>query len=168
MTAVREIEQRIERSEQFGAANTAYAKPAGVPTDYEQHIRVMFDLLGLAFQTDSTRISTFIMAHDGSNRSYPAIGVSDGHHDLSHHGGNADKKKKIATINQFHVRQFAYFLEKLKSIKEGEGSLLDRCMIVYGSGISDGNTTISPFSWPVAPAARSPRAVTSATRRTRP
>ena len=140
MTAVREIEQRIERAEKFGgAASTDYARPKGVPGDYEQHLRVMFDLLALAFQTDTTRVSTFIVAHDGSNRSYPFIGVSDGHHDLSHHGGNAEKKKKIAAINQFHVRQFAYFLEKLKSIKEGEGTLLDNCMIVYGSGISDGN-----------------------------
>jgi len=139
MTAVREIEQRIERAEKFSAASTDYAKPGGIPGDYEQHLRVMFDLLALAFQTDTTRISTFIIAHDGSNRSYPFIGVSDGHHDLSHHGGNLDKKKKIAAINQFHVRQFAYFLEKLKSIKEGEGTLLDNSMIVYGSGISDGN-----------------------------
>jgi hypothetical protein len=139
MTAVREIEQRIERAEKFGAASTDYPKPAGIPGDYEQHLRVMFDLLALAFQTDTTRISTFIIAHDGSNRSYPFIGVSDGHHDLSHHGGNLDKKKKIAAINQFHVRQFAYFLEKLKSIKEGDGTLLDNSMIVYGSGISDGN-----------------------------
>jgi hypothetical protein len=139
MTAVREIEQRIEHAEQFGAAGTDYARPAGIPGEYEQHLRVMFDLLTLAFQTDTTRISTFIIAHDGSNRSYPAIGVSDGHHDLSHHGGNQEKKKKIAAINQFHVRQFAYFLEKLKSVKEGGGSLLDHCMIVYGSGISDGN-----------------------------
>jgi hypothetical protein len=139
MTAVREIEQRIERAEQFGAATTDYARPAGVPTEYERHVRVMFDLLALAFQTDSTRIATFIVAHDGSNRSYPVIGVSDGHHDLSHHGGNEEKKKKIAAINQFHVRQFAYFLERLKSIREGDGSLLDHCLIVYGSGISDGN-----------------------------
>jgi hypothetical protein len=139
MTAVREIEQRIERAEQFGATGPDYARPSGIPGEYEQHLRVMFDLLTLAFQTDTTRIGTFIVAHDGSNRSYPVIGVSDGHHDLSHHGGNAEKKKKIAAINQFHVRQFGYFLERLKAVKEGDGSLLDHCMIVYGSGISDGN-----------------------------
>jgi hypothetical protein len=139
MTAVREIEQRIERAEKFDATSTDYTKPNGIPGDYEQHLHVMFDLLALAFQTDTTRISTFIIAHDGSNRSYPFIGVSDGHHDLSHHGGNLDKKKKIAVINQFHVRQFGYFLDKLKSIKEGDGTLLDNSMIVYGSGISDGN-----------------------------
>jgi hypothetical protein len=139
MAAVREIEQRIEQAEKFAAASPDYAKPTSIPQDYAQHIRVMYDLLALAFQTDTTRISTLMIAHDGSNRSYPFIGVSEGHHDISHHGGNAEKKKKIARINQFHVEQFAYFIEKLKSIKEGEGTLLDQCMIVYGSGISDGN-----------------------------
>ena len=79
------------------------------------------------------------MAHDGSNRQYPFIGVRDGHHDLSHHQGDAEKKAKIAKINRFHATQFAYFLGKLKSIQEGEGSLLDNCMIVYGSGLGDGN-----------------------------
>jgi hypothetical protein len=79
------------------------------------------------------------MAHDGSNRNYPTIGVSDGHHDLSHHGGDEAKKQKIAKINQFHISQFAYFIEKLKSVREGAGTLLDNCMVVYGSGIGDGN-----------------------------
>ena len=106
---------------------------------YQQQIRLMFDMLVLAFQTDSTRVSTFIMAHDGSNRPYPFIGVSDGHHDLSHHRNDPKKKALIAKINRFHTTQLAYFLQKLKSIKEGEGTLLDHCMIVYGSGISDGN-----------------------------
>jgi hypothetical protein len=99
----------------------------------------MFDLQVLAFQTDTTRISTFIMAHDGSNRQYPFIGVREGHHDLSHHGGDAEKKSKIAKINRFHVTQFAYFLQKLKSVQEGESTLLDNCLIVYGSGLGDGN-----------------------------
>jgi hypothetical protein len=99
----------------------------------------MFDIMALAFQTDSTRVVTFIVAHDGSNRSYPTIGVPDGHHDLSHHGGNKAKKEKIARINQFHMQQFAAFLEKMKSIREGERTLLDNSMIVYGSGISDGD-----------------------------
>jgi hypothetical protein len=139
MTAVRETEQRIERAEKFAGAAPDYARPTAIPKDYAEHIRVMYDLLALAFQTDATRIATFMIAHDGSNRSYPFIGVSDGHHDLSHHGGNAEKKRKIAAINRFHVTQFAYFLGKLKSMKEGEGTLLDQCMIVYGSGISDGD-----------------------------
>ncbi|HEY0455031.1 MAG TPA: DUF1552 domain-containing protein [Verrucomicrobiae bacterium] len=139
LTAVREVESRIERSEEFAQMMPNQKRPTGIPSDYEQHIRLMYDLLTLAFQTDSTRISTFIMAHDGSNRPYPFIGVTEGHHDLSHHGGDEAKKGKIAKINHFHATQFAYFLQKLKTIKEGEGSLLDNCMIVYGSGISDGN-----------------------------
>jgi hypothetical protein len=99
----------------------------------------MFDILTLAFQTDSTRISTFIVAHDGSNRPYPTIGIRDGHHDLSHHRNDEAKKAKIAQINRFHTTQFAYFLDRLKSIPEGNGSLLDNCTILYGSAISDGN-----------------------------
>lgn len=139
MTSVREIEQRIEQAERFAVPETDYRLPASIPRDYAEHIRMMFDLLALAFQTDSTRVGTFMIAHDGSNRSYPFIGVSDGHHDLSHHGNNAGKKRKIAEINQFHMRQFAGFLDRLRSIREGEGTLLDQCMIVYGSGIADGN-----------------------------
>ena len=139
MTAVREIEQRIERSEKFAVASPDYARPTSIPKDYAEHIRVLYDLLALAFQTDATRVSTFMIAHDGSNRAYPFIGVPDGHHDLSHHGGNQEKKNKIARINRFHVEQFAYFLNKLKSIREGEGTLLDQSMIVYGSGLADGN-----------------------------
>jgi hypothetical protein len=139
MTSVREIEQRLERAEQIPVATPDYPSPSGVPRDYEQHLRVMFDLLALAFQTDTTRVSTFMMAHDGSNRSYPFAGVPDGHHDISHHGGNTDKKAKLAKINRFHMTQFAYFLERLKSVREGDGTLLDNCMIVYGSGIADGN-----------------------------
>ena len=99
----------------------------------------MYDLQALAFQTDTTRISTLMVAYDGSNRSYKEIGVSEGHHHLSHHGGDPGMIEKIVKINHFHSTQFAYFLEKLKSIPEGEGTLLDNCMIVYGSGIGDGN-----------------------------
>ncbi len=140
LTAVRDLELRIEQAEKFAAAFPDYAKPsAGIPKDYEQHVRLMFDLLTLAFQTDTTRVSSFILAHDGSNRPYPFIQVSEGHHDLSHHGNDAAKKEKIAKINRFHITQLAFFLEKLKSTKEGEGTLLDNCMIVYGSGIGDGN-----------------------------
>jgi hypothetical protein len=139
LTAVRELETRVEQAEKFAAALPDYRKPTGIPADYEQHLRLMFDLLALAFQTDTTRISSFILAHDGSNRNYEFMGVPEGHHDLSHHGNDETKKQKISKINRFHMAQFAYFIEKLKSIKEGEGSLLDNCMIVYGSGIGDGN-----------------------------
>ncbi|MEK6235023.1 MAG: DUF1552 domain-containing protein [Planctomycetales bacterium] len=140
LTGVREIEQRIVREEQASKkAAPDYPKPAGVPKEYKDHIRLMFDLMAIAFQADVTRASTFMYANAGSNRSYRNIGVSEGHHSLSHHGNSADKQKKIAKINTFHIEQFAYFLEKLKSIREGDKNLLDSCMIVYGSGISDGN-----------------------------
>ena len=139
LSAIRELEQRIERANGFAATMPDYTRPTGIPKSYEEHLRLQFDLMALAFQTDTTRIATFIMAHDGSNRQYPFIGVRDGHHDLSHHQGDEEKKGKIAKINRFHMTQFAYFIERLKSIREGEGTLLDNSMIVYGSGLGDGN-----------------------------
>ena len=140
LTSIRELEQRIENARKFGDVVPDYAaKPDGVPREFAQHVRMMFDLLALAFQTDNTRIATFALAHDGSNRPYPEIGVPDGHHNLSHHDGDEQKKAKIARINRFHLEQFARFLEKLKATREDGGTLLDRSMIVYGSGISDGN-----------------------------
>ena len=99
----------------------------------------MYDMMALAFQSDTTRIATFITAHDGDDRPYPFIGVPEGHHTLSHHENDPAKKEKIAKINRFHMEQFAYFLSKLKSVNEGEGTLLDNSMIVYGGAISDGN-----------------------------
>ncbi len=137
---MRELEQRINRGRpaiDLGVAK--YPRPLGIPADYQEHLRLMGDLLVLAFQCDLTRIATFVFANDGSNRSYRTVGVSDGHHDLSHHGGDAAKQEKIRKINQFHTAQLAYILQKLKAIPEGDGTLLDHCMIVYGSGISDGN-----------------------------
>jgi hypothetical protein len=141
LDAVRQIERRVELSDrQNGRTGLDGTKlPDGIPPDYAQHVQLMLDMIVLAFQTDQTRISTCMFAQAGSNRSYGEIGVPDGHHDLSHHGGDADKLERIRKINHYHVQQFAYFLERLKSIPEGEGSLLDQCMIVYGSGISDGN-----------------------------
>jgi hypothetical protein len=140
LTGVREIEKRIERAEKFGTPKA----PAGVVApemfeNFDAHARLMYDLLALAFQTDSTRVATFIVAHDGSNRPYPSIGIRDGHHDLSHHRNDEAKKQQIAQINRFHTGQFASFLDKLKSIREGDATLLDNCTILYGSAISDGN-----------------------------
>lgn len=140
LTAVRDIERRIERSEKFGKAQP----PPGVAApemfeNFDEHARLMYDILALAFQTDSTRLSTFIVAHDGSNRPYPSIGIREGHHDLSHHRNDEAKKAKIAQINRFHTSQFSYFLDRLKSVKEGNGTLLDNCTIVYGSALSEGN-----------------------------
>jgi len=142
LTSLRDVESRIMKAEK--AAVTTAPKGAvrperGVPREYAEHIRLLTDLLVLAFQTDSTRIATMVYANDGSNRSYRFIDVSDGHHDLSHHQRNQEKLEKIKKINHFHITQFAYFLEKLRSIKEGDRTLLDSAMIVYGSGISDGN-----------------------------
>jgi hypothetical protein len=141
LTGVREIEQRISRSSPVvGVGRATYRRPLGIPADYPEHVRLMADLLGLAFQCDLTRVATLVLANDGSNRNYPTIGVPDGHHDLSHHGGDVRKQERIKRINQFHVSQFAYLLQNLKSLNEGSSTLLDQCLIVYGSGISDGNS----------------------------
>ena len=140
LTGVREIEQRIDRARPVvEVGQSTLARPAGIPGDYREYLRLMSDLLVLAFRTDSTRIATFVFANDGSNRSYGAIGVPEGHHDLSHHGHDARKQEKIRSINRFHVEQYAYLIERLKEVPEGEGTLLDHCMVLYGSGISDGN-----------------------------
>lgn len=138
--AVRDIEQRIERASKLPPVETPeYPVPAGIPGSYEEHIRLMCDLMVLAFQTDVTRVCTFVLANEGSNKPYPFIGVKEGHHDLSHHGNDAEKKSKIRQINVFHTTQLAYLLKRLKSVPEGDGTLLDHCMIAYGSGNSDGN-----------------------------
>src|SRR3569623_1991377 len=140
LTTVRELAQRINRVEQAsGQGLPNFAKPSGVPGDYGEHIRLMADLMVLAFQSDLTRISTFVLANEGSNKSYAFIGVSEGHHDLSHHGNDKEKQAKISKINQFHAAQLAYFLEKLKATREGDGTLLDHAMVAYGSAIGDGN-----------------------------
>ncbi len=141
LTAVREVELRITQSELAAKSLPAQglSRPKGMPDDVGEHIRLMFDLIALSFQCDATRICTFMYANEGSNRNYTSINVTDGHHDLSHHGGDVKKHEKLKVINRFHIEQFAYLLGKLKSIPEGAGSLLDNAMIVYGSGISDGD-----------------------------
>ncbi len=139
-SSVREIELRIERAEKLPPVKVPdYTTPEGVPASYEEHLRLMSDLIVLAFQADVTRVVTYVLANEGSNKPYPFIEVPEGHHDLSHHGNNQEKLDKICEINKFHARQFAYLLEKLKNTPEGEGSLLDHAMIAYGSGNSDGN-----------------------------
>jgi len=138
--AIRDIEQRIERAaNQPPVQPPNYTTPPGIPNVYQDHIRILADLMVLAFQTNTTRVCTFVFANEGSNKSYPFIEVREGHHDLSHHENNAAKQAKIATINRFHVTQLAYMLEKMKAIREGDGTLLDHSMVVYGSGNSDGN-----------------------------
>ncbi|MCA9202499.1 MAG: DUF1552 domain-containing protein, partial [Planctomycetales bacterium] len=138
--AVRDIELRIERAEKLPPVSPPDLKmPESIPASYEEHLRLMCDLIALAFQSDVTRVCTFVLANEGSNKPYPFINVPDGHHDLSHHGNDEAKKQKIREINIFHTRQLAYLLEKLNSIPEGDGTLLDHAMIAYGSGNSDGN-----------------------------
>ena len=139
---VREIEQRIQRTERQNASAPPGAAPssASLPSDFGEHARVMMDLLTLAFQTDSTRVITALMGIEQSPRSYGAeIGITEAHHGLTHHSGDPEKIEKVAQINCYHMRQFVYLLEKLKSVKEGDGTLLDHSMVVYGSGLSDGN-----------------------------
>jgi hypothetical protein len=141
LAGVREIERRIEKAEREAAemAPPPMGKPEGIPTEFHEHARLMYDLMAVAFQTDATRIITFMMGREGSGRAYREIGISDAHHPLTHHRNNQEMLEKVRRINRYHVEQFAYFIQKLKSIPEGDGTLLDNCMIVYGSGLSDGN-----------------------------
>ena len=112
--------------------------PDGIPSNYEDHVRLMMDLLVLAFETDSTRVASFLLAHDGSNRSFKEIGVPDGHHSISHHQKNPEALDKLAKIDLFYSRQFAYLLEQLQSRKDVDGkSLLHNSMIVWGGGLAD-------------------------------
>lgn len=143
LSAVREIERRIERAESEtrdrSTVVSGQAPPEETPSSYEEHIRLMGDVMILAFQADVTRVCTFMLANEGSNRSYRFIGVNEGHHTLSHHQNDPVKLGKISNINEFHAKQFAYVVQRMKSTPEGDGSLLDNCMILYGAGISDGN-----------------------------
>jgi hypothetical protein len=141
LTGIREIETRIEKAERFGnVPDPNVDTPSGVPTSYEQYGNLMFDMLALAFQTDSTRVATFLLAHDGSNRPFGDIGIFEGHHDLSHHQNREEWVTKVAQIDQWYARQFAKFLKKLEETKDTDGnSLLHNCQIVYGSGNADGN-----------------------------
>lgn len=141
LTSVRSIEKRIQRAEQFEVPSVGQAQtPAGVPESYRQHIALMFDLMRLAFETDSTRVATFSLAHDGSNRSFQEIDVVEGHHELSHHKNNKQAIEKIARIDKFYVEELARFLTSLEQKTDTDGnSILHNSMIVYGSGNADGN-----------------------------
>ena len=140
LTGVREIEKRIEAGEASAAQTTpSMDRPSGVPVDYAEHAKLMFDLQVVAFQTDQTRIATFMLAREGSNRTYRQIGVPGGHHGLTHHRNDEEKIRKISKINRYHMELFSYFLKRLDSIQEGDGTLLDHSIVVYGSGLADGN-----------------------------
>jgi hypothetical protein len=141
--AIRDIETRIQNIERNNARMISPTTPApsrSIPTDFGEHAHIMFDLLTLAFQTDSTRVSTVLLGIEQSPRSYGAeIGISEAHHGLTHHSGDKEKIEKVTQINCYHLKQFTYLLDKLKSVKEGDGTLLDHCMLAYGSGLADGN-----------------------------
>ena len=140
MTGIREIERRISFVEnQSKSNNIQQFSNIDIPSDYGEHIRLMGDLMVLAFQTDTTRISTFMFANEGSNRSYKSIGVSDGHHEMSHHQRNPEKLEALRKINTFHTAQLAYILNKMNSVSEGDKTLLENSMVLYGAGICDGD-----------------------------
>jgi hypothetical protein len=141
VTDVREIERRIKQSsERVDSHLTLPDRPAGIPEDVEQHIKLMFDLLALAWQTEITRTSTFMLAKELSNAVYPKSGIRDSFHILSHHSNNENNKARFAVLNRYHVSLFAYFLEKLSKLPDAQGTLLDHSLILYGSGMSDGNS----------------------------
>ena len=140
LTGVRELEQRIERTERMPIVNPAVDAPAGIPPDFAEHVQLMFEIMLLAFQTDSTRIATLLLAAEGSNHTFPEIGISEGHHNLSHHRNEPDIIAKVKKIDLWYATQLAKFLEKMEATKEANGqSLLHNSMIVYGSGNADGN-----------------------------
>ena len=141
LDGVRDVEKRIQRAEQFGAGpDPAVATPSGIPPSYAEYVDLMYDMMLLAFKTDSTRIATFVLGHDGDNRSFSEIGISEGHHDLSHHQNNTDRVAKVARIDRWYVERFASFLQRLEDTEDVDGhSLLHSSRIVYGSGNADGN-----------------------------
>jgi hypothetical protein len=141
LTDVREIERRITQAgERAGGTVELPAKPNGSPDDVETHIKLMYDLLALAWQTEITRISTFMMAKELSNAVYPKSGLRDSFHILSHHSNNDDNKARFAVLNRYHIGLFAYFVDKLAKLPDGDGTLLDHSVVLYGSGMSDGNS----------------------------
>jgi hypothetical protein len=140
LTSVREIEQQVERAEKDGAViDPGMEKPFGVPPEFPDYFRLMTDMMLVAFKADLTRFSTIMIGREGSTRAYPEIGVADGHHPLTHHMGNMQMLDKVRQINCLHLKLFAEFLQKLKNTREGDSNLLDQSLIVYGSGLSDGN-----------------------------
>ena len=138
---LREIERRIDKAEsQAGSAVEVPDAPSGIPAKRADHVALLFDLLAIAWQADLTRVASFMMGRDVTYQSYPEIGITEGHHPLSHHGNNPEKMARFGAINTYETQFFAKFLEKLRSTPDGEGSLLDHSIILFGSGMSGGNT----------------------------
>jgi hypothetical protein len=140
LTGVREIERQIERAEKDGRdVPPPFEKPSGIPADFADYVKLMFDLQVAAFAADLTRVSTFMMGREGSLQSYPEIGVPDSHHPLTHHRGQPDLVERVTKINVFHAELFAHLVGRLAAAPEGDATLLDRTMVVYGSGLADGD-----------------------------
>jgi Protein of unknown function (DUF1552) len=141
LSSVRDLEERIQRAEKLPPVSLPEGtkRPEELPADLTEHFKLTCDTLALAFQTDVTRIATFMFGREGSDQKYTMVGVNEGHHSITHHQNKPELQAKIRAINTFHIQQFAYLLGKLKSIPEGEGTLLDSCLIAYGSAIADGN-----------------------------
>jgi hypothetical protein len=140
LESVRDIERRIQMAERQNRELPIVDQPTGVPNDYAEHAKLMMDLLLLAYQTDMTRISTFMLAREVSAHSYPEIGVPDSHHPLSHHQDEAAKLERLHKINEYHFQQFAHLVKKMAAMPEGDGTMLDYTVFLYGTGISDSNT----------------------------
>jgi hypothetical protein len=141
LDAIRDVERRIQKAEEQNASVKVpvIVRPAGVPAELEDHVKLMMDMQVIAFQADLTRVITFMIAHEGSSRSYPQIGISDGHHPCTHHQNDPEKIEKTTQIDTYHVKLLSYYLDKFKNTQDGDGSLLDHSMILYGSSINDGN-----------------------------
>ena len=141
LDSVRDVERRIQMAEEQRSRELPVVdQPAGIPGDYAEHAKLLMDLLALAYQTDLTRISTFMLAREVSGRAYPEIGVSDSHHPLSHHQDEPAKLERLHKVNEYHFQQFAHLVKKLAATPEGDGTMLDHTLFLYGTGISDSNT----------------------------
>ena len=149
LAAVRDVEQRIQLAEEQSDAELPVVDhPAGIPADWEEHMKLMIDLQVLAYQCDLTRVITFMVGREHSGMTYPQIGVPDAHHPISHYAGELDKIEKVAKINAYHVKMFSYYLEKLRATQDGDGTLLDHIIMMYGAGIADSNSH-DPYDIPI-------------------
>jgi hypothetical protein len=141
LSSIRDVEKRIQNTEHANSGNALSTAPdASIPLEFSAHARVIFDLITLAFQTDATRVITVLLGIEQSPRNYPEIGITEAHHGLTHHSGDRAKIEKVTQINEYHIKQFVYLLDKLKAARDGDGSLLDHSMIVYAAGLADGNS----------------------------
>src|SRR5690348_8873947 len=148
LEAVRGVERRIQNAEKNNQQVPLVEHPAGIPSDWEEHVKLMFDLMVLAYQSDLTRVITLMLGHEQSGMTYPQIGVPDAHHPITHHQHEPEKVAKTAKVNAYHVKMFAYLLAKLRDTSDGDGSLLDHLTLIYGAGIADSNahaTSNIPF-----------------------